>query len=214
MKLQGTTIMHAPPATVWAALTDPAVLVEAIPGCQRLESSGPDAYRFTITAGIASLHGVYTGDVAISDQREPGSFVLTASGAGGPGTVSVRVLFRLGDAGGGSTELGYEADGVVGGLIAGVGQRMVTAVAQRMAGDFFRSVDDRLVTGPSVSGNGAAGGGPDAARPADGESASGPAAYVRDAGSGRAGFVRGVLVGTAATLAGVAIGGVIKRRSP
>jgi uncharacterized protein len=214
MKLHGTTIMHAPPATVWAALTDPAVLVEAIPGCQRLESSGPDAYRFTITAGIASLHGVYAGDVAISDQREPGSFVLTASGAGGPGTVSLRVLFRLGDADDGTTELDYEAEGVVGGLIAGVGQRLVTAVAQRMAGDFFRSVDHQLATGPPVSGNGADGGRPDSAQPAGGESASGPAAYVRDAGSGRAGFVRGVLVGTAATLAGVAIGGVIKRRSP
>lgn len=213
MKLNGTAIMHGPPGQVWAALTDPAVLVEAIPGCQRLEPSGPDAYRFTITAGIASLQGVYTGDVALAERREPHSFVLTASGAGGPGTVSVSVRFRLGDAADGTTELDYDAEGVVGGLIAAVGQRMVTAVAQRMAGDFFRSVDSHLLSEPLLSGNVAASGRPDSAQPADGGPPSGSAAYGRDAGSGRAGFVRGVLVGTAAALAGVAVGGVIRRRS-
>jgi uncharacterized protein len=212
MKAGGTAIMHAPPGQVWAALTDPAVLVEAIPGCQRLEPSGPDAYRFTIAAGLASLRGLYTGDVTLSDQREPTSFVLTASGAGGPGTISVRVVFRLADGADGTTELGYEADGVIGGLIAGVGQRMVTGVAQRMAADFFRSVDSHLVTGHLLAGNEAAAGQPDSAEPA-GDPSPGPAAYVRDAGSGRAGFVRGVVVGGAAALAGVAIGGVIRRRS-
>lgn len=150
----GTAIMRAAPDRVWAALTDPAVLAASIPGCERMERSGPDAYQFTIIAGIGPLHSSYNGRVAISDQDEPRSFVLTASGAGGAGTVRIRVRFGLAAFAGGDTELTYTASGEIAGLLASVGQRMITAVAQRMAAEFFRAVDTQL-----QKGNGADAGG-------------------------------------------------------
>ena len=90
MKISGVATMHAPAARVWAVLTDPAVLVATIPGCERFEADGPDSYRFAVAAGVASIHGIYTGEVSVSQQREPSSFMLTASGAGEPGTVTQR----------------------------------------------------------------------------------------------------------------------------
>jgi carbon monoxide dehydrogenase subunit G len=147
----GTAIMRAPPDRVWAALTDPAVLAVSIPGCERLERSGPDAYQFTIIAGIGLLQSSYAGRVAISGQDEPRSFVLTAAATGGAGTVRIRVRFGLAAAAGGSTELTYQADGQVAGLLAYAGQQVITGVARRMAGQFFRSVAARL-----QDGNGAA----------------------------------------------------------
>ncbi|MGZ4571074.1 MAG: carbon monoxide dehydrogenase, partial [Blastococcus sp.] len=36
------------------------------------------------------------------------------------------------------------ADAVVGGPVAGVGQRMISGVAKRMAGQFFQAIDDEL----------------------------------------------------------------------
>lgn len=63
---------------VWAALQDPAVLVRTIPGCERLEECGPDTYRMTVNAGIASLKGVYQGEVALAEPSAPESFVLKA----------------------------------------------------------------------------------------------------------------------------------------
>ena len=198
MRVTGNAIMHAPPGPVWAALNDPAVLVEA---------TGPDTYRFTIAAGLASLQGVYTGDIALSDREEPRSFVLTANGAGGAGTVSISVRFRLTSGGDGTTGLGYEADGVVGGLIAGVGQRMVAGVAQRMAADFFRSVDRHL-----SAGNAAAAGRSAPPPTADGVPPGQLAADGPPSGSGQGEFLRGILVGSASTLAGIAISSVIRRR--
>jgi len=144
MKISGVATMHAPAGRVWAALNDPAVLVATIPGCERLEPTGPDSYRFTVAAGVASIHGIYTGEVTLSQRQEPSSFVLTAAGAGGPGTVSTNVQVRLSDAAGGTTELSYDADAVIGGMIAGVGQRMLSSVARRMAAQFFTSVDKVL----------------------------------------------------------------------
>jgi carbon monoxide dehydrogenase subunit G len=207
VKVSGTELMHGPPATVWAALTDPAVLVDAIPGCQRLERAGQDSYRFTIEAGLASLRGVYTGDVTLSDQQEPGSFRLTATAAGGPGTVSLSVRFRLTGTGDASTELAYDADGDVSGMLASAGQRLVASVARRMAGEFFGSVDNHLARNVAAPSQSAPAGTAD-------EQAT-PQVYLPSSrGPGREReIVRDVLVGTAAALAGMAIGRVLGKRS-
>jgi carbon monoxide dehydrogenase subunit G len=141
MRISGVAIMHAPADRVWAALNDPAVLVATIPGCERLEPAGPDSYRFTLAAGVASIQGIYTGEVWLSQQQEPSSFVLTASGAGGGGNVSTSVLFTLTDAADGTTELSYDADTMIGGFIAGIGQRLLSSIAKQLAGEFFSSVD-------------------------------------------------------------------------
>ena len=144
MNVSGSAVLHAPRERVWAALQDPAVLVRTIPGCQQLEQVGPDTYRATVMAGVASIKGTYSGDVRLTDQAEPDSFVLHASGAGAPGTVNADVRVTLADADGGATQLDYDADAVVGGVIGGVGQRMIVGVAKKTAGEFFAAVDDVL----------------------------------------------------------------------
>src|SRR6185437_11457698 len=83
MKVSGAATLHAPIDEVWKALNDPAVLVRTIPGCERLEPTGPDSYRMVVTAGVASIKGTYSGQVALTDQQEPHSFLMIASGGGG-----------------------------------------------------------------------------------------------------------------------------------
>ena len=148
MKVTGSATLHAPREKVWDALNDPAVLVRTIPGCQQLEEVGPDRYRMTITAGVASIKGTYQGDVALTDQEQPGSFTLKASGAGAPGTVSADVKVTLAEADG-DTRLDYDADAIVGGVVGGVGQRVLSGVAKKTAGEFFKAVDD-VLTGKAV----------------------------------------------------------------
>ncbi len=144
MKVSGSAVLNAPRERVWQALNDPAVLVRTIPGCQRLEAIGDDAYAMTLTAGVASIKGVYSGEVRITDQAPPDTFVLKAKGSGTPGTVSASVLVSLAASPDATTTLTYDADAVVGGMIGGVGQRMLTGVAKKTAGEFFSGVDDVL----------------------------------------------------------------------
>lgn len=145
MKVTGSTVLNAPRERVWEAINDPAVLVRTVPGCRQLEQVGPDSYRATVHAGVASIKGVYSGEVRLSDQVEPSSLVLHASGAGSPGTISADVQVSLAEQdGGSSTRLDYDADAVVGGMIGGVGQRMLTSAAKRTADEFFSALDDVL----------------------------------------------------------------------
>jgi carbon monoxide dehydrogenase subunit G len=221
MKISGAATMHAPADKVWIALNDPAVLVRTIPGCEQLEATGPDSYRLTVTAGVASIQGTYTGEIALSERQEPSSFLMTASGAGGPGTVSTSVQVRLAPNGDGSTELSYDADAVIGGMIASVGQRMLASVAKKMAREFFTSVDDvltgREVLVPAGVGSQVAVAGPGGVGEAAGAVAPGvyvaPGRGVRRGGPGGRSFQRGVLVGAAIALAGVAVGSLLGRRA-
>ena len=75
---------------------------------------------------------------------------MHASGSGGPGSVRATVPITL-EAVEGGTRLSYSADAVVGGAVAGVGQRMITGVAKRLAGQFFSAIDAELTgTAPAV----------------------------------------------------------------
>ena len=148
MNLDGSAVLSAPPERVWSALTDPAVLARTIPGCLSLERAGEDRYAISVSAGVGAVRGTYAGEVRLSDLKPHASYVMHASGSGGPGSVRATVSINLHPEGD-STTLTYSADAVVGGAVAGVGQRMITGVAKRMAGQFFAAVDAEL-TGAAV----------------------------------------------------------------
>lgn len=150
MKVAGSYELEAPRQQVWDALQDPAVLARTLPGCESLEVTGPGSYAATLTAGVASVKGTYRGKVALSDQVAPTSYRLKAEGAGAPGTVQADAVVRLEDHGAG-TLVTYEADAVVGGMIGGVGQRMLAGVAKKTAGEFFSAIERDLLGVPTVA---------------------------------------------------------------
>jgi carbon monoxide dehydrogenase subunit G len=216
MKVTGSAVLHAPRDQVWAALNDPEVLVRTIPGCQQLEQVGPDAYQATVHAGVASIKGTYSGEVKLTDQIEPETFVLHASGAGAPGTVTADVQVRLSEVDDASTRLDYDADAVIGGMIGGVGQRMLTGAAKRTAAEFFTAVDDVLtgraeLAAPAVAVPGVTGEPIEIAGTAEG----GRAIYTAPARPQSASPVGTVLgaaaVGALIALAGVIVGWLITR---
>jgi carbon monoxide dehydrogenase subunit G len=148
VNLDGSAVLHADPERVWSVITDPAVLARTIPGCLSLEQVGADEYKMNVAVGVGAIRGTYAGEVKLTDQERPRSYVMHASGAGAPGNARATVTINLEPNGEGTT-LTYSADAVVGGPVAGVGQRMMTGVAKRMAGQFFKAIDAEL-TGVAV----------------------------------------------------------------
>lgn len=236
MKIIGNAQFGVAPAVVYAALNDPSVLVRCIPGCHELEALGDDVYSMTVAAGVGSIKGVYDGQVRLTDHDEPASFRLHAEGAGAAGTISADVLVTLQDTDEGGTSVTYDADASVGGMIGGVGQRMLVGVSKRMAAEFFGNVETALTHPRSEAGERTAGagatvdgsGGRSSEATTDGSGAPvpagrSPAGSMRGAvftapntgpsgGDGSA-FVRGVAVGAVAALAGALVGAWIGRRA-
>ncbi|MFD0774738.1 carbon monoxide dehydrogenase subunit G, partial [Streptomonospora algeriensis] len=144
MKITGSATLQAPAQRVWDRMLDPEALARAIPGCERLERTGPNEYRGTVTAGVGSIKGSFQGDVRLGDLRPAESLTMHAQGTGAPGTVNAEIGVRLNDLGEGRTELSYDAEAVVGGMVGGVGQRMLTGVARKMAGEFLSRLDEEV----------------------------------------------------------------------
>ena len=223
MRIAGTATLHAPVEAVYAALQDPRVLVRTIPGCERLEQLGEDAYAMTVTAGVASVRGTYAGDVRLTDHQAPNAFRLRANGSGTPGTVAADVTVNLSPGDNGTTVITYDADAVVGGMIGGVGQRLLTTVAKRTAGEFFGAVEEVLTSGGVAAAEGEAGallpGGADEVGAADraGAGGAGPRVYSAPAHPRAAfpggDFAAGVAFGAAAALLGALVGGYLARRA-
>ncbi len=233
MKLSGTAELHAPVERVYAALADPGVLVRTIPGCKQLETVGADDYRMTVTAGVASIKGTYLGSVKIVNQDPPHGYTLKASGQSAAGSIDASAIIRLSGNGASTTVLEYDADAVVAGAIGGVGQRMLSGAAKKLAGEFFAAVDRDLEYGPA----GAQAAGEPVAVPAAG--AAQPGAAAAGAGAPAAATAQGAIFrrpepppkakggggdpmlllaagvfGAVVALAGVALGGWLRRPAP
>ncbi|MGA8248794.1 MAG: carbon monoxide dehydrogenase subunit G, partial [Nocardioides sp.] len=140
MKISGQNVLPFPVERVWEALLDPAVLVRTIPGCERLETTGDHTYAMTVTAGVASIRGTYDGSCVLSDLVPHESLVMRLQGSGAPGTIDATVQVGFAPAAEGGARISYDADAVVGGMVGGVGQRMLGSVSRRMATEFFDNV--------------------------------------------------------------------------
>ena len=206
MKITGSNTVPYPAEQVWDALLDPRVLVATIPGCERLEATGENTYAMTVTAGVAAIKGTYSGSCSLSDLAPHSSLVMKLQGAGAPGTVDATVDVSFAEAAG-STTISYSADAVVGGMVGGVGQRMLASVSRRMAGEFFGNVATTLSgSGAPVA---AAAPGEVAAAPAAGQVFTAPA---RASISSQDDFLKGIAVGAGLVLLGVLAGRLGRRR--
>ena len=128
---------------------------------------------------------------------------MKLDGAGAPGTIGATVNVGFADGGDGTTRVTWDADAVVGGMIGGVGQRMLTSVSKRMAGEFFGNVDKALsgtlAAAPVASS-------PDAAPVAGQVFTAPPSSGV----SSQADFVKGIAVGAGLVLLGVVAGAAVR----
>jgi uncharacterized protein len=206
MKISGSNVVAQPIDKVWDAILDPRVLVATIPGCERLEETGERQYAMTVTAGVASIKGTYTGSCALSELKERESLTMKLQGAGAPGTVDATVDVAFADLGSEGTRISYEADAVVGGMVGGVGQRMLSSVSKRMAGEFFANVGRAISAPPSA----------EPVETAAGQAPAQPGVFTAPAKAGgissQDDFIKGIVVGAGLVLLGVVAGSIFGRR--
>jgi len=139
VKLEGSHKIAAPKATVWRALTDPAILQRAIPGCEKLEATGENTYRATLKAGVGSIQGKFAGEVSLTDMVEEKSFTLTSRAKASVGFVEGKGKVAL-EAAGKETLVKFSGEVKTGGMLAAVGGRLIEAAAQKNLSEMFENL--------------------------------------------------------------------------
>jgi hypothetical protein len=137
--MTSTRTIAAPRDRVWAALNDPAILMQCVPGCEGLVPDGVDAWKIVLAAKVGSVSARFTGRMALSDVRPPEGYTLGFDGQGGAaGFARGEAKVALAPvAGGAATDLSYAVKAQVGGKLAQVGSRLVDGAAGKLADDFF-----------------------------------------------------------------------------
>lgn len=137
MDMSGTQRIEAPRDRVWAALNDPDVLRQCIPGCEEVVKQSDTEFTARVVAKVGPVSAKFSGKVTLSDLDPPNGYTITGEGSGGAaGFGKGGAKVALADDGSG-TLLTYSAHAQVGGKLAQIGSRLVDATARKMADDFF-----------------------------------------------------------------------------
>jgi carbon monoxide dehydrogenase subunit G len=132
MILDGEFTFRAPRSNVWTLLQDPDVMVKAMPGAQRLVSTGDGTYEGTIRIGVGPVTAAqWTLTVALHDRAEPASYGMKVESKGPLGFTRGSASVELVDEPDG-TRMKYRADMQIGGKVAGIGQRLLDQVAKML----------------------------------------------------------------------------------
>src|SRR5665213_3850242 len=138
MQMNDSQRILAPKEKVWAALNDPLVLKQCIPGCQNLEMSSPTEMTATVVVKVGPVKATFGGKVTLSELDPPNSYRISGEGSGGvagfaKGGASVRLESETPEI----TILHYEVDAQIGGKLAQLGGRLIDSAAKKLAGEFF-----------------------------------------------------------------------------
>lgn len=143
MDVKGSHTFNAPRERVWQLLLDPDALRGALPGVKDFKQTGDDAYEAAMSIGVGAVKGTYNAKVQVRDKNEPNSYRLVVEGTGRPGFLKGDGLIELEDSGE-TTQVHYHGQAQVGGMIAGVGQRLISASANMVIGQFFKAMERQL----------------------------------------------------------------------
>ena len=148
MKLDigGSEAVAARVDELWAALNDPAVLTRCIPGCKSMIEIAPNAYKVEMQLRVAAISGSFEGEISLADPEPPRACCIRISGAGTLGHGNGIARFEIEPEGETASMLIYNGSGEIGGLVAGVGQRILSGVSKHLIGRFFVSLRKEFET--------------------------------------------------------------------
>jgi len=146
MELKGSRHLPAPPEAVWEALSDPAVLREALPGCRSARRSPDDGNEFQVEMEVAvgAFTATFTGQIRPTESDPPRRAKLTGEGRGRPGGSAsgwVDVTLTPDDTG---TRLAWNGEATVGGKLGTIAGDVVAHRARELSDQFFAALSARF----------------------------------------------------------------------
>ena len=146
MKLENRYSFQGARQQVWDLLTDPKALQQCTPGCKELEEVGTDEFKASMQIGVGPVTGTYQGKIRMAEKEAPRCYKLFIEGSGSAGFVRGEGMLTLEEDGGDKTNVHVKGDAQVGGLVAGVGQRLLEGVAKQFMGQFFKCMQNQLAS--------------------------------------------------------------------
>ena len=150
MELNDEITINAPKDRVYAALNDPEVLKQCIPGCEELIKHSDTELEAKVVLKVGPVKARFSGNVVLDQTGAPDAFSLSGQGNGGAAGQAKGGADVTLTADGDTTILRYEAKAEIGGKLAQLGSRLVQSTAKKLAAKFFKSFADVVNENVSV----------------------------------------------------------------
>ena len=149
MQLAGKYVLHAAPPKVWATLMNKDSLVNIVPGISRLEETGDHSFKSILDIKLGPVSGSFTGNLQLDDLQEPNAFTLKAQQNSKIGNANAAIKINLAHVGDGHTEIVFDGDVKLSGILASMGQRVMGGVSNTLTKQFFSNLEKELAKTPA-----------------------------------------------------------------
>ena len=144
MELKGRHTVNATPATLWKMLMDTDTLSKIVPGISKLEKTGDNTYKSVLEIKMGPVSGAFTGNLQMENIEEQKGFTLNVQQNSSIGNANAAIKIELIPVSSNETEVAFDGDVKVTGLLASMGQRILGSAANVLTKQFFANLDHEL----------------------------------------------------------------------
>ena len=145
MQLSGKHIINATPAKVWFMLMDTDTLAKIVPGITSLEKLGENSFKSILAVKLGPVSGSFTGNLQMEDVQEEKGFTLKVQQNSKIGNASAAIKIDLTPVVENKTEVAFDGDVKLSGMLASMGQRLIGSVADTLSKQFFKNMEKEIV---------------------------------------------------------------------
>lgn len=144
MKINGTYQINASTNVVWQLLMDPEVLEKVTPGIKKLEPKGVDSFHAISEVRIGPVRGTFEGELSVQDKVEEESCLLVVNQKSKSGNVVAEIGMQFISKDENNTEIQYTGEAKMSGMLARMGQRIMSGVVSTLSKQFFQALEKEL----------------------------------------------------------------------
>ena len=151
MELQGRHTVSTSPAKLWVMLMDTDTLSKIIPGVSQLEKTGENSYKSILEIKAGPVSTSFTGAAQMEDIVDQKKFTLKMQQSNKMGNANSTMIVELIPVNEGETDVVFAGELKITGLLASMGQKILSGVANMLTKQFFANLDHQLAMQQSAS---------------------------------------------------------------
>jgi len=144
LMFEGTCLLAVSQRTVWDFIIDPARIGKCLPNVKSLEAESESKSIAVIRVGVGPIRSDFKFRIDIVEKQPTSHVRLKARGTGSGSSLDLDTVIDLREEPGGCA-LSYRSDVRVGGILAGLGQRLMKDTADKTIAGIFECIRNQAV---------------------------------------------------------------------
>lgn len=144
IELSGIESFAEAPVQVWRRLSDLSFLANAIPSLSSITEATDDRLTCKVKPALSFLTGSLSTTITIQDRRDPDRLVILIRSKGIGSQATVRTVFDLADAQGGTNVTWTASINDLGGLLKPIGTDLIEASAGKVIASAWEGFREKL----------------------------------------------------------------------